>query len=207
MDLVIAALVLGVMGWSTKSRSERERVQRLALHLQPYDIEKLLQTLSEGYERALGESDTQRRLAIWHLLEPAERKLAEQFQRLAHDFGQLPPEQARIIALPLPWLMDFPARLWPQFFARHSVDMRELLRMHARGIVRAVEAGGASPSARAYTVLAEMLLMQHSCHWFCKSRALASARLLARHQSSHQKVLESVDAATRADYLALTGQG
>jgi hypothetical protein len=207
MDLFIAALVLGVMGWSIKSRTERERVQRLALHLQPYEIEKLMQTLSEGYVRALGESDAQRRLAIWHLLEPAERKLAEQFQRMAHDFGRLPPEQARIIALPLPWLMDLPARLWPQFFVRHSVDMRELLRLHARGIARAVEAGGASASARAYTVLAEMLLMQHSCHWFCKSRTLASARLLARHQSSHQKVLESVNAATRADYLALTGQG
>ena len=207
MDLLIAALVLGVMGWSIKSRNERERVQRLALHLQPYEIEKLMQTLSEGYVRALGENDVQRRLSIWHLLEPAERKLAEQLQRLAHDFGQLPAEQARIIALPLPWLMDVPARLWPQFLGRHSVDMREMLRLHARGMARAVEARGASPSARAYTVLAEMLLMQHSRHWFCKSRTLASARLLARHQSSHQKVLESVDAATRADYLALTGQG
>ena len=207
MDLLIAALVLGVMGWSIKSRTERERVQRLALHLQPYEIEKLMQTLSEGYVRALGENDVQRRLSIWHLLEPAERKLAEQLQRLAHDFGQLPAEQARIIALPLPWLMDVPARLWPQFLGRHSVDMREMLRLHARGMARAVEARGASPSARAHTVLAEMLLMQHSCHWFCKSRTLASARLLARHQSSHQKVLESVDAATRADYLALTGQG
>lgn len=207
MDLLIAALVLGVMGWSVKSRTERERVQRLALHLQPYEIEKLMQTLSEGYVRALGENDVQRRLAIWHLLEPAEHKLAEQLQRLAQDFGQLPAEQARIIALPLPWLMDVPARLWPQFLGRHCVDMREMLRLHARGMARAVEARGASPSARAYTVLAEMLLMQHSCHWFCKSRTLASARLLARHQSSHQKVLESVDAATRADYLALTGQG
>ena len=134
MDLFIAALVLGVMGWSIKSRTERERVQRLALHLQPYDIEKLMQTLSEGYVRALGESDAQRRLAIWHLLVPAERKLAEQFQRLAHDFGQLPPEQARIIALPLPWLADFPARLWPQLLARHSVDMRELLRQHLQPV-------------------------------------------------------------------------
>lgn len=207
MDLFIAALVLGVMGWSIKSRAERERVYRLALHLQPYEIEKLMQTLSEGYVRALGESDAQRRLAIWHLLEPAERKLADQFQRLAHDFGRLPAEQARIIALPLPWLMAFAGRLSPQFLARHSVDMRELLRLHARGVARAVEAVGPSPSTRAHKVLAEMLLTQHSCHWFCKSLTVASARLLARHQSSHQKVLESVDASTRADYLALTGHG
>lgn len=207
MDLFIAALMVGAMAWSIKWRAERERVQRLALHLQPYEIEKLMQTLSEGYVRALGENDAQRRLAIWHLLEPAERKLAEQLQGLAHDFGKLPAEQARIIVLPLSWLMAFAGRLLPQLLARHSVDMRELLRLHARGVARAVEAGGPSPSARAHKVLAEMLLTQHSCHWYCKSRAVASARLLARHQSAHQKVLASVDASTRADYLALTGQG
>jgi hypothetical protein len=48
-----------------------------------------------------------------------------------------------------------------------------------------------------------MLLLQHSCHWFCRSRALASARLLAHHQSSYEQVLESIDPATRDDYLKL----
>lgn len=206
MDVFVVALVLGVMAWSIKTRSERERVMQLAQLLQPYEIEKLMQTLSEGYARALGEDDAQRRLAIWHLLEPAERKLAEQLGQLARDFARLPAEPTRIIALPLPWLMAYPLRLWPQGLARHSVDMRELLQLHARGLLRAAQAEGPSPSSRAYTVLAEMLLMQHSCHWFCKSFAIAGARLLARHGNSHQKVLESVTSATRTDYLALTGR-
>jgi hypothetical protein len=48
-----------------------------------------------------------------------------------------------------------------------------------------------------------MLLMQHSCHWFCRSRALACARLLAHHHTSYEQVLESVDPTTREDYLRL----
>jgi hypothetical protein len=46
-------------------------------------------------------------------------------------------------------------------------------------------------------------LMQHTCHWFCRSKAVASARLLARHKTPYAKVLESVAPATRARYQAL----
>ncbi|MDB5732876.1 MAG: hypothetical protein JWQ03_2771, partial [Variovorax sp.] len=51
----------------------------------------------------------------------------------------------------------------------------------------------------------ELFLKQHTCHWFCKSRTTASARMLARHKTSSKPVLESVDANTRADYRALVG--
>ena len=54
--------------------------------------------------------------------------------------------------------------------------------------------------ARAFQLSAELYLLQHSCHWFCKSRAVADARLMLRHQVNHQKVLESVSAATRYAY-------
>ena len=205
MDFFVTAFLLGLVVWSIKSRAERRRVSLLAQQLQPYDIEKLMQQISEGYVRALGENDVQRRLSIWQVLEPAERKLAEQLGRLALDFGQLPAAQTRIITLPLPWLFEKLAELAPPLLARYSLDMRELLKLHARTIAKAVQVSDRSPSARAYAILAEVLLMQHSCHWFCKSRALASARLLARHQSSHHKVLESVDPATRAAYEGLTG--
>ena len=52
---------------------------------------------------------------------------------------------------------------------------------------------------------AELFLMQHTCHWFCKSRAIASARLMARHKTPHAQVLASVTPATRTAYLALLG--
>ena len=46
--------------------------------------------------------------------------------------------------------------------------------------------------------------MQHSCHWFCKSKAVASARLVLRHKTSHEQVLAAVAPDTRRAYVALT---
>ena len=45
--------------------------------------------------------------------------------------------------------------------------------------------------------------MQHSCHWFCRSRAVASARMLARHKTSYAHLLACVAPQTRAAYQAL----
>ena len=39
--------------------------------------------------------------------------------------------------------------------------------------------------------------MQHTCHWFCNSKTVASARLLARHQTTYEQVLASVTPETR----------
>lgn len=209
MDLLLlAALLLAVLFWSLKSRRERGRIGLLAAHLRPYDIEALMQTLSEGYLRALGENDMQRRQAIWTVLEPSERRLAEQFARFASDFARLPTERTRIatLAWPLAWLLE-QAGGPAAWLERSSIDMRALVQLHAQALSRAAQpTEGTSASAKAYTLLAEILLMQHSCHWYCKSQAVACARLLARHQTSYRKVLDSVDPATRQDYTGLTGQ-
>ena len=58
---------------------------------------------------------------------------------------------------------------------------------------------------RARTLLAEILLMQHSCHWFCKSKTVASARLMARQRTSHEQVVASVTPETRSAYALLVG--
>jgi hypothetical protein len=50
-----------------------------------------------------------------------------------------------------------------------------------------------------------MLLLQHSCHWFCKSKSVASARVLVRHQTPYAQVLASVSPETRRAYLDLLG--
>ena len=55
---------------------------------------------------------------------------------------------------------------------------------------------------RARTVLAELYLMQHTCHWFCRSRTVASMRLLARHKTAYEQVLQSVAPATLKDKLS-----
>jgi hypothetical protein len=50
---------------------------------------------------------------------------------------------------------------------------------------------------------AELLLFQHSCHWFCRSKVTANARMMARHKTPHAQLLSSVSAQTREAYLQL----
>lgn len=207
MDILIVCLVAAVAAWSFKSRGDRARISLLATHLRPFDIEKLMETLSEGYMRALGEQDPQRQQAIWTLLAPSEQKMAEQLGQLAQDFARLDEAQTRVMRpdWPVSALLQLLGRAFPAWPKRHSVDMRALLTLHAQALARAVQATGGAPSTRAFTLLAELMLMQHSCHWFCKSRHVASARLILRHQTPYDKVLASVAPATRQAYQALTG--
>lgn len=201
MDLLTPLLLFIVIGFLLKSGEQRKRIALLAHQLGPFQIEKLMERLNEGYLRALDESDPDRRAQIWALHTPTEQALAQQFARFAESFAKLPPEASRINRNPLPhahrWLPD---ALNPGF------DARALMGLHAQGIARAVDnAQGLDERDRARTLLAELYLMQHSCHWFCRSLGLASARLLARHKTSHAQVLQAVSPATRDAYQALTG--
>lgn len=64
--------------------------------------------------------------------------------------------------------------------------------MHSRGIYPAVEEQGAPPKDRAFAILAEMLLMQHTCHWYCRSKSVASACMLASHRTSYEQLVRGV---------------
>lgn len=198
MDLVSLFLLLALGTYVLKTRDERERMALLGAHLAPYQIEQHLQSLTEGYVRALGEADPQRQSQIWQLMNAMEGTLNQQFQGFAMAFAQVPAASARITRLDVP--LPYARRILPGA----TFDMRALLQLHARGIAQAVQSGDA-PKPRAHTVLAELLLMQHSCHWFCRSRPVASARLLVRHQTSYEQVLASVSPATRNAYRALVG--
>ena len=84
--------------------------------------------------------------------------------------------------------------------------MRKALSMHAHAISSAVaNRANQSQKDKAYTLSAELFLMQHTCHWFCRSKAVASARLLARHKTSYAQVLAAVAPQTRHDYGRLIG--
>ena len=129
------------------------------------------------------------------LLRGTEELLCRQVRKLAEDFAGVEATATRVSKFPI-WLPRSPA------FDK-SFDMREALRMHARGIARAIEEQGTSPKDRAYAILAEMLLMQHTCHWYCRSKSVASARMLATHRTSHEQLLGAVLPQTRQEYLAL----
>lgn len=183
----------------------REQARRIALLgglLGPYRIEPLMENLTEGYLRWLGEDDADRRAQIWGTLQGTEQALADQFDRFATDFArQVPAPQAQVSKLPiaLPWAQ--------QLLPGHRLfDARRLFELHARGIQAAAQnAGQLADKDKAFTMTAELYLMQHSCHWFCRSRAVASARLQARHRTSYEQVLAAVSPDTRRGYQALVG--
>ncbi len=178
------------------NQSRRARTALLASQLQPFQIERLMQQLTEGYMRALAEADPERQQQVLQLQQESEQQLARQFQDLARAFAQLSPPQARTLKLALPGI----EKVLPQ----STFDTRRVLQIHADGIERVVRNdAGRSPRDRAFTLMAEMFLMQHSCHWFCRSKTIASARMLAQHQTHYEQALEAVSPETREAYLAV----
>jgi hypothetical protein len=175
-------------------QGQRQRTALLAEHLRPYQIEKLMAQLTTSYMRALGESDPERQQHILLLQEQAEHQMAADFQQLSRRFAGVPAPQARGFKLALPFI--------DQVSPKFSFDMRRLVEVHAQGIARAVDNHhGLSPKERSFRMMGEMFLMQHSCHWFCRSKAIASARMLAQHQTRYEQALDAVSPETRQAYL------
>ena len=201
MDILILAALVVILIFTLKSRDQRSRIALLAHHLGQYQIEKLMETLTQGYLRALGESDLERRGQIWALLATTESQLASQFNRFATGFALVDEANARVSALPVG--LPYAANLLPTA----SFDVRQAFVIHAQGISEAAtNAMERSPRDKAFTLSAELFLMQHTCHWFCRSKTVASARLLMQHQTAYEQVLASVSERTRLAYKALTGQ-
>lgn len=201
MDFSLLFLMLTLVGYGFQVRDERRRVALLATFLGHYQIEQLMATLTEGYMRALGETQTDRQQQIWGLLDTTEVALSEQFTRFASDFAQVNEVYARVSKLPL---SIFYTRHW---LPSSTFDLRKALDIHAKGLGQAVRnTAQRAPKDKAFVVLAEMFLMQHTCHWFCKTLGVASARLVMRHQTPYAKVLESVTPDTRHAYSALVAR-
>ena len=196
LDLLSLLAVAGfVVHWFNR-QSQRARTALLASQLQPYRIERLMQQLTEGYMRALDENQPERQAQVLAQQQTAEAELAEQFKDFARTFAQLPPPQARTLRLALPGI----ERWLPQA----TFDTRRVMQVHAEGIARVVDSPNArAPRDRARTLMAEMFLMQHSCHWFCRSKTIASARMLAQHKTRYEEALDAVSPETRQAYLAV----
>lgn len=200
MEILPLVLLLTVASFLLKKSEQRKRIVLLASHLGNYQIEKLMETLAGGYLRALGESDLERREQIWRYLDTTETQLCLQFNKFCAEFAKLDAADTRVSTLALP--LPYAAKLFPQA----TFDLRKALAIHAHGLVQATSnALNRTPRDKAFTLSAELFLMQHTCHWFCNSKAVASARLMARHQTTHAQVLAAVGPDTRAAYAALTG--
>jgi hypothetical protein len=201
MELLPLVILLFIGFLLLKKSEQRKRIALLGRHLSHYQIEKLMETLAAGYLRALGESEPQRREQIWRHLDGAEAQLSQQFSRFSADFSRLNGADTRVstLALPIPYAANW--------FPQATFDARKALALHADALTQAVS----NPSHRtlkqkAFMLSAELFLIQHTCHWFCNSKTVASARLLARHKTSHEQVLAAVAPETRAAYLAVVGR-
>jgi hypothetical protein len=178
--------------------AQAQRIALLGQALGKFQIEKLMETTADGYLRALGESDLLRRTQIWNMLGQAESTLCAQIQAFALAFAQCDEGATRLSTLPV--AVPFATR-WLRFA---SADMRALVSLHAQGIAAVAQNhSGLSQKERAFMLTAELLLFQHSCHWFCRSKLTANARMMARHKTPHAQLLASVSAPTRNAYLQL----
>lgn len=199
MEILFLLVGLAIVWRLANRAAQQRRIALLAQHLSPLRIEMLMSTLMEGYLRALGENDPQRQQQVWGVLATAEAEIETQMDRLAESVRAMDPAQARISRLPVAVpLID---QWWPQA----CFDLREALIIHARGVAGVRARPDWGHKQRAFAMTAELMLLQHTCHWYCQSRMVASARLLARHKTSHAQVLAGVSGPTREAYLRLTG--
>lgn len=198
MDTYLIMLALGVGAYVMKNVEQRQRIGLLSGYLRKYQLEKLMENLTEGYLRALGESDPQRSEPIWRMLVSTEQSVADQMGRLAADMAHMGEEQARVLRWPLA------VPLATRWLPAATFDLRQLMAIHAKGFASAVHnTAGLGRKEQAYTLSAELFLFQHTCHWYCRSKAVASARLMARQKTAHAQVLAAVSPQTRQAYTAL----
>ena len=200
MELFVLFTLLAAGAYVTKSREQGRRIALLGSYLGKFQIEKLMESLTDGYLRALSEIEPERQAQIWHMLDAAEVTLCEQFNRFVAEFSSVDGAQTRVsrLALALPWV--------DQLRPGNSFDLREALRIHAKGINQVAQnSRQLTQKSKAFTLSAELFLMQHTCHWFCRSKMVASARMLMRHKTPYAQLLESVSPETRQAYGALVG--
>ncbi|MFO1193811.1 MAG: hypothetical protein U1F00_16830 [Rhodoferax sp.] len=198
MEVFVFAFFAGFGLYAAKSAEQRQRIALLGSHLQKFQLERHMEQLIDGYLRALGESDPERSAPIWSNLESTEATIREELNQLAIDFHDVWGERTRVSRWPI--ALPFATRLFPG----STFDLRSMLQVHARGFEATLaNADQFVRRDQAYRLTAELLLFQHSCHWFCRSRSVASARLLGLHKTAYEQVLAAVSPQTRRDYLAL----
>lgn len=199
MDMLIFLVMIGLAGYFVKAAEQRQRIGMLGACLQQFQLEKLMETLSVGYLRALDTPHAQSTDPAWQRLENTEQSLGEQLGRAARELAGWNEADARISQ----WAQALP--LATRLLPKTTFDLRAAMRLHADGFAHVLaNAEQLDRKAQAHRLLAELLLFQHTCHWYCRSRSVASMRLLLRHQTTHEQAVASVSERTRVAYAALT---
>ena len=199
MEPLTLLMAVATVAYFINARDQKRRIALLQSYLGQQNIEKLMEDLTQGYMRALGEADLERQGQIWNLLATSEQALSTQFKQLAKEFASVDEASARVSKLA--FSIPFASQLLPAT----TFDLRKLLSIHAHAIANAADnVLNQSPKNKAFTMTSELFLMQHTCHWFCRSKTVASARLWARHKTTYAQLLAAVAPATSKAYGALT---
>lgn len=202
MNIALTLLMIAVAWRVVCLRYQRTHIALLGRHLANFQLERHMETLTQGYTRAIHEEAETRQIQVLETFAQTERTVAAQIRSLA-DSMQKEDEQTVSMGT-----LSFCLPYAELFLPSATRDFRKLLHIHAAGLRHAVDNEARwDMKTRAYHLSAELYLFQHSCHWFCKSRSVADARLTLRHQVKHQKVLESVSEATRSAYMRWLGTG
>lgn len=196
MDTALILLMILAVWQALRVHYQRTHIALLGRHLASLQLERHMETLTQGYVRAIHEEAEARQIQVLENFAQAERAVAAQVRTLAEAMQKESVQAASMGALA--FCIPYAERFLPAI----TRDFRALLHIHAAGLRYAVDNENQwDAKKRAYHISAELYLLQHSCHWFCKSRIVADARLMRRHQVSHQKVLDSVSPTTRSAYL------
>ena len=81
MNLFILSALIAFGAYLIKAGYQRKRIVLLGRQLHPFQIDKLMEDITHGYMRALGEADVARQEQILGLLNGNETKLFDQFKR------------------------------------------------------------------------------------------------------------------------------
>ena len=196
MNAVYIALIVLAVWQILRAQYQRARIALLGRHLSQLQLERYMETLTQGYTRAIHEKEETRQLQVLETFAQTERAVAAHAQSLAESMQKESRQAASMGTL------SFCVPYIERFLPGMTRDFRALLQIHAQGLRYVVNNEGQwDTKSRAYHLSAELYLLQHSCHWFCKSRTVANARLFVRHQVQHQQVLDSVSDFTRSAYL------
>lgn len=197
MEFALILLVAGVAWHMARGRYQRARIALLGRHLANMNLEKHMETLTQGYTRAIHEDSENRQRQVLETFAQTEAAVATNVRSLAEAMQK---ESASDTAMgTFAFCVPYVERLAPAVPLR---DFRALLHIHAAGLRASIDnSAGNDPKVRAFHIAAELYLLQHSCHWFCKSRTVADARLMMRHKVEHRKVIESVSEVTRLAYM------
>ena len=196
MEFALILFMVAIAWHALRVRYQRARIALLASHLTNMNLERHMETLTQGYTRAIHEDTESRQRQVFDTFTQTENVVAANVQTLAQSMQK---ESAADTAMgTFAFCIPYIERCVPPSSLR---DFRALLQIHATGLRAAIESQPDTDlKRRAFHIAAELYLLQHSCHWFCKSRGVADARLLLRHKVEHKKVLESVSSGTRAAY-------